>query len=281
MLTQATHLLLRLTLRRWFACDEVGPLRAKLARMQGLLDPMPRGTRITALGGGLSWIGDPESPGPKIVYCHGGGFIVGGLVSHGPFCARLAQASGGAVLFVDYRLAPEHPFPAAFEDAWAGWRHVADRAGPLWLAGDSAGGGLALAIAQRAVAEGGRVPERLLLISPWTDLTLSGASLRENAASDSMLSRGILERMRGDYLQGADAADPRVSPLFGAMAGLPPVRLVYSESEMLRDDGRRLATRLRDAGVAVEARAVAGQPHIFPAFKLLPEAAGAVRFLVE
>ncbi len=277
MLTAATHLLLRATVKRWFERDDVPAMRRKLGRMQSLLDPMPKVAVTLGPVGGTQWIGGLDGPGPATLYCHGGGYIVGGMASHGPFCARFAAAAGGPVLFVDYRLAPEHPHPAALEDVWNAWRAVADRPGALWLAGDSAGGALALAVAQRAVTEGGRLPERLLLISPWADFSLTAESLRTNAARDPVLSAAILERMRGAYFGGDAPAE--ASPLAADMRGLPPVRLVCSDSEVLRDDSRMLAERLRRAGVDLAFREFAGQPHIFPVFKLLPAAGEAVRFL--
>jgi acetyl esterase/lipase len=208
---------------------------------------------------------------PLVVYCHGGGYIVGGLASHAPFCSRLGSALRARVLFVDYRLAPEHPFPAAFEDGLAAWaRAIGMAGGKVFLAGDSAGGGLALAVAQAAIARELRAPDGLILFSPWSDLTLSGKSLSANAATDAMLSMKILTRMRDYYLAGQEPGGKRDSPLFDANVKLPPVMVVYSESEMLRDDATRLVKKLKLGGTEVTAMAVAGVPHVFPLFKMVP-----------
>lgn len=280
MLTGAINLLMRATLRRWLAKDAPAVARARLARFAALTDPMPKGVAVAP--GALPFVTviGAEGAGPATLYLHGGGMMVGGLANYGAFLARWAGAAGGPVSFVDYRLAPEHPYPAAAEDAWAAYVAVRERPGPLWIAGDSAGGGLALHVAQRAAAEGGRQAERVLLISPWLDLTLSGASMAECARDDAMLSEAALRRMAGFYLGDADAREAGASPLFGAMAGLPPVRVVCSASEVLRDDSRRLAARIREAGGEVALREFGGGvPHVFPLFAMLGAGREALGFL--
>jgi epsilon-lactone hydrolase len=136
---------------------------------------------------------------------------------------------------------------------------------------------LALAVAQAAVVQGIRQPDALILISPWTDLTLSGPSMVTNAAADAMLSTKILIRMRGAYMELQDPADRRASPLFDPNARLPPVLLIYSESEVLRDDSTRLAAQLRARGTRVVAAAFKGAPHVFPLFRILPSAGKAMK----
>ena len=286
MITAITNLLLRRTVRQWFDNDtDVTETRRKLAGFMGWTDRMPGGGVATpagtAGGASLHMVAPkkalPENA-PLVVYFHGGGYIVGGPASHLPFCARLGRAVGARVLFVDYRLAPEHPFPAAFEDGVAAWNEAERLAGgEVYLAGDSAGGGLALAVAQAAIAAGARTPDRLILISPWVDLTLSGKSLAANATTDSMLSMKILTRMRDLYLGGREPGDKRDSPLFDANAKLPPVMLVYSNSEVLRDDSTRLAKKLRLGGTAVTALAIDGMPHVFVIFGTLPSAGKALK----
>jgi acetyl esterase/lipase len=277
MMTRLTDFILRRTVRRWFETDkDVRETREKLAQFIGRTDRIKRGWSARPVDGapGLH-VMQPRRPlpanAPLVVYFHGGGYIVGGLASHAPFCSRLGSALGARVLFADYRLAPEHPFPAAFEDGLAAWQHAVGMAGgKLLLAGDSAGGGLALAVAQAAMAQGMRAPEGLILFSPWADLTLSGKSLSANAATDAMLSMKILTRMRDLYLAGQEPGDKRDSPLFDANVKLPPVIVVYSESEVLRDDSRRLVKRLTLGGTAVTEVAVAGAPHVFPLFTTVP-----------
>ena len=219
MLTALTHLILRRTVKKWFATDtDVRDTRRKLAGFIGRTDRLRRGWTIAPVAGSdtLHKIA-PTRPlpdgAPLVLYLHGGGYIVGGLASHAAFCARLGGALGAAVLFADYRLAPEHRFPAAFEDGVEAWRRATQLAtGPLFLAGDSAGGGLALAVAQAAIAQGLRAPDKIILLSPWTDLTLSGQSLSDNAETDSMLSLGILTRMRNHYVGAQEQGDARASP---------------------------------------------------------------------
>jgi monoterpene epsilon-lactone hydrolase len=291
MLTAVTHMLLRRTVKRWFAAEPSVPvIRRKLNRFVGSIDPMPRAYCANPAGeaGGaqLTMIQPrrkpPAAQAPLLLYFHGGGYIVGGLSSHGAFCARLARAIGGRVLFADYRLAPEHPFPAALEDGLAALRRARELApGRLLIGGDSAGGGLALAVVQAALAQSAAVPERLILLSPWTDLTLSGASMVRNAATDSLLSTKILTRMRASYLGGHEPADRRASPLFDPNTHLPPVLLIYSGSEVLRDDSTRLAENLRLGGTQVQAHAYAGTPHVFPLFRTVPAAGKALKNIAQ
>jgi acetyl esterase/lipase len=287
MLTAATHVLLRRTVKRWFGNEPSVPeIRRKLNGFVSAIDAMPGAWHALAAGqaGGASLFmiepkrSPPGPAAPLLLYFHGGGYIVGGLESHGAFCARLAQAIGGRVLFADYRLAPEHPFPAALEDGLAAFKYAAEIAGgPLFIGGDSAGGGLSLAVVQAAIAQQLTPPARLILISPWADLTLSGASMVSNAATDSLLSMKILTRMRGLYMGPHEPADRRASPLFDPNARLPPILLIYSESEVLRDDSTRLAENLRRGGTDVRASAFRGKPHVFPLFRLVPGAGRALK----
>ena len=208
MLTTATHMLLRRTVKQWFRNEpDFAVMRAKLDNFVARIDGLPRGWHARHAGaadGATLYLIEPAQQtlpkaAPLVLYFHGGGYITGGLKSHGGFCARLARAVGGRVLFVDYRLAPEHTFPAALQDGLAALHEAATVAGgPLLVAGDSAGGGLALAVTQAAIASanGTRLPDALILISPWADLTLSGASMVENGLKDSLLSTKILTRMR-------------------------------------------------------------------------------------
>lgn len=290
MLTAVTNMLLRRTVRRWFDLEpDVATVRRKLDAFIGRIDALPGGYHATPAGqaGGamLHAIGRERgaAPGaPLILYFHGGGYIVGSLASYAPFCARLARQTGGTVLFADYRLGPEHRFPAAFEDGVAALQEASSRTqGRLFIAGDSAGGGLALAVAQAAVAQGLRQPDGLILISPWADLTLSGPSMVKNAAADAMLSSKILIRMRAAYLDDKDPADRRASPLFDPNTHLPPVLLIYSLTEVLRDDATRLATQLRRGGTEVTEVPFRGMPHVFPLFRILPAARRALREIAK
>ena len=291
MLTAVTHALLRRTVKRWFAQEPSVPeIRRKLDGFVTSIDSMARSYHAVEAGhagGAQLFMIEPKRrpPGPEsplVLYFHGGGYIVGGLASHGAFCARLAQKIGGRVLFADYRLAPEHPFPAAIEDGIAAFQHATELAhGKLILAGDSAGGGLALATAQAATAQGLKLPDKLILLSPWVDLTLSGGSMVSNAATDSLLNTKILTRMRGLYMGKHEPADRRASPLFDPNTHLPPVLLIYSASEVLRDDSTRLAENLRMGGTQVATHAFPGKPHVFPLFWAVPGASRALKYMGE
>lgn len=286
MITAILNMVLRRTVKRWFRQETRMPeLRRRIEGFIASADRMPGGWQAQAVGhaGGapLHLIARPRAstPGARLVlYFHGGGYILGGLGTHAPFCARLGRALGADVLFADYRLAPEHPFPIAWEDGVAAYQEALLRAAgrPLILAGDSAGGGLALAVAHEALTLG-NPPAGLILISPWTDLTLSGESMIANARRDSMLSMKILTQMRGHYLHGAEPGDRRASPLFDPHNRLPPTLILHSTSEVLASDSTRLAEKLRAGATQVKIRAWKDQPHVFPLLRLSPAAGGALK----
>ena len=210
-------------------------------------------------------------PGGLLVYFHGGGFVVGGLDSHEATCRWLALGSGARVLAVDYRLAPEHRFPAAVEDAWAAWGYATGHAEQLGadparlaVGGDSAGGNLAAGVAQRAAREGGRAPVLQLLFYPWLDLTVKRRSY-ELFGEGFYLSAADLDAYAGHYaLRAADRADPRCSPLLAdELAGVAPAYIATAGFDPLRDEGEEYAARLRAAGVRVALARHAGLFHGF------------------
>jgi uncharacterized protein (TIGR02246 family) len=214
-----------------------------------------------------------------LVYLHGGGYAMGSLATHRALCARLSRLGRMRVLNVGYRLAPEHPHPAAVEDALAALRWVyAQGFAPSRVAigGDSAGGGLTLAtlVAQRDA--GGPLPAAAVCISPWTDLSASGDSIRAKASVDPMVTEGPLRAMAAAYLGGRDPRTPLASPLFADLRGLPPLLVQVGEAEILLDDATRLASRARDAGVEVALEVWEEMFHVWHAFaEILPEAARA------
>lgn len=190
-------------------------------------------------------------PEYRVLYVHGGGFIACSAKVYRPVTGSLARR--GLTLFVpDYRLAPEHPFPAALEDVVAAWTALAER-GPAGLAGDSAGGNLSLALMLEARARGLPMPIAAALFSPATDLVGTGPSLIENANRDAMFDPEGLRSLLPAYLAGADPLDPRASPLHADLTGLAPMILHVGESEVLRDDTLRLAERAAAANVPVVA----------------------------
>ncbi len=222
------------------------------------------------------WTGPADSDGPVILYFHGGGYVTGSPRTHAPLARYLARRTEAPVCLPRYRLAPEHPFPAAFEDAVGAWEALIARGhdpAQVALGGDSAGGGLALALLAHLCATGQAKPAAVFAFSPFTDLTLSGASLRENARSEILLPAERLEKLRARILQGADPSDPRISPLFGDFTDAPPVFLQVARTEILRDDALRMAEALRAQGVEVRCDVWGNLPHVWQFFPgWLPEA---------
>ena len=217
---------------------------------------------------------------PIWLYQHGGAFAMGGLNSHRDLASQFAQRAQIRLLMVDYRLAPEHPFPAALDDVLAVYRALLAQGIPaqrLLLGGDSAGGNLALGTAQAIRAQGLAPPAALVLFSPWLDLTGHSPSRQANAASDVMLSQQVLDEAAALYASGLPLDDARLSPLFGPLAGLPPCLMVASSAEILIDDARRLKQLLLAAGGQVELLEWANTPHAFPVMaRYLPEGRAAL-----
>lgn len=197
-----------------------------------------------------------------LLYLHGGGYCVGSPAVYRALTSALAAASGMAVHVPDYRLAPECPCPAALEDARAVHAELARSARAVVLAGDSAGGGLALALAQ-SLRRDGQQPAGLLLLSPWADLTCTSATQRERDALDPMLSHAGLKRWARGYAGARDAADALCSPLHGALAGLPPMLIQVGTDEVLLDDSRSLHERVVAAGGQASLRVFEGLWHVF------------------
>ncbi|MCF2528021.1 alpha/beta hydrolase [Yinghuangia soli] len=218
----------------------------------------------------------PE-PARTVFYLHGGGYRLGEAAGWTGFASRLALAAEARIVLVDYRLAPEAPFPGALRDAAAAYDAAAEEFGPLVVAGDSAGGGLALSLAV-AVRDAGRpAPTGLVLISPWLDQTLDGEMYAANAATDQLFGLDAARIGSELYLQGHDARDPLASPLLADPAGLPRTQVFAGGAEVLLGDATAFAARASAAGVTVEAHLVAGMQHVwFTIFADLPESAHAL-----
>jgi monoterpene epsilon-lactone hydrolase len=225
-----------------------------------------------------------------VVFVHGGGYSLGSPESHRPLAARIARRLGAELILPRYRLAPEHPCPAALEDVLAVCIDLHARGAGLaalapsqqWiLAGDSAGGGLALAAAMCLRDAGGPVPTGLVLLSPWSDLTMSGASIDALAQHEVMLRRPGLELMAGRYAGALSREDARVSPAFGRFDGLPPMLIQVGGHEVLLDDARDVADKAERAGVAVELQIYPGQVHVFQATPMLEAAATATQAIAR
>jgi len=222
------------------------------------------------------WTALPNSGAPVILFFHGGGYVMGNPRTHAALGAYLKRKTGLEVCLPDYRLAPEHPFPAAFDDALTAWRaliakgHAPER---IILGGDSAGGGLALALLGHLCTTGQPRPACGFAFSPFTDLALEGPSITLNANSEILLPISRLERLRDRVLQGADPRDPRISPLYGAFAGAPPVLIQVARTEILHSDSTRMVQHLRAQGVDVTLQERGNLPHVWQYFHgWLPEA---------
>lgn len=223
-------------------------------------------------------------PAFRLVYLHGGGYVAGSPATHRGLVARIAKAAGCVALVPDYRLAPEHRFPAALEDARLAlayaMEHGPDGESPgarVVLAGDSAGGGLALATIVAARDAGERLPARVATLSAWTDLAATGASIATRAEVDPMIPAALLAGWSRHYLGDLDPRHPYASPLYADLRGLPPTLLQVGDAEVLLDDSVRFAERARERGVAVELEVFPELFHVFQAFAgALPEGREAI-----
>jgi epsilon-lactone hydrolase len=244
----------------------------------------PAGTAVDPVDAGgvpAEWVAAPGvSPGRVLLYFHGGAYQIGSPATLRQLVALLSGAARARALSVDYRLAPEHPFPAAIEDALAAYRWLlASGIDPalIAVAGDSAGGGLALGALAALRDAGEPMPAAAVLLSPWTDLALTGESLRTRAAVEMMVKPEGLPETAALYLAGADPRHPYASPLYADLHGLPPLLIHVGDAEVILDDSTRLAASASEAGVEVSLEIWDEMPHVFPAFAgLLPEADQAI-----
>ena len=226
-------------------------------------------------GGEAVWISPRKGPEPQvtILYFHGGGYVFGSPATHSAMVASLAKRAAARAVLPRYPLAPEHPFPAAFEHALAAYRACREQGGRVIIGGDSAGGGLALALLAHLLARGELLPEAVFALSPVTDLTFSGVSTRENAEAEAVLPAERAQDMVQMYLNGADPINPSGSPLFADFTGGPPVWITAGDTEILLDDSRRIVDRMKTQGVDVTYVEEVDLPHVWPLFhNILPEA---------
>jgi monoterpene epsilon-lactone hydrolase len=250
----------------------------------GRVYPVPDDVQVsdvTAGGVPAHWLTPPGADaGRVLLFLHGGGFELGSVRSDGELAARLGRASGMRVLFPEYRLAPEHPFPAAIDDVLAAWRWLrTDQGlspGSLAVSGDSAGGGLAVSLLVATRDAGEALPAAAVLMSPTVDLTSSGASMTERAGQDPVSTPAMLRQFAADYLAGADPRTPLASPLFAALAGLPPLLIQVGTADVLLSDSERLAAAATAAGVDVTLQVGEGLPHVYQITPGTPEAVQAV-----
>ena len=246
--------------------------------------PLPADVTVTAavLGGvpTAEITVDGVEPRHVVLYFHGGVYVLGDAVSAAGLAAQIGRRTRARVISVDYRLAPEHPYPAAADDALAAYQgllHDGTAPSDIAFAGESAGAGLAVATLVNARDHGLPLPAAAYLMSPYADLTLAGATMDTKAAADPLLSRENLQARVGDYAAGHDPALALISPVFAGLSGLPPLIIQAGTHEVLLDDAVRLARQAATADVAVTLDITPGVPHVFQAYyPILDEAAAAL-----
>lgn len=259
------------------------PLEKRREQFETVVGRMPLAdgvscSAVDADGVRAEWVEPPgaAATAPTLLYFHGGGYGMGSINTIRPLVSQLAVAASARVLSVDYRLAPEHPCPAAVDDAVTAYRWLLEQGtDPATIAfgGDSAGGGLTVAALVAAKGEGLPMPAAGVCISPWVDMTLSSPSLERNAPKDPEVDLAMLAQWAEFYLAGADPRDPLASPIFADLSGLPPLLVQAGGVEALEDDAVQLALAARKAGVEVTLELYEGMIHVWHAFApRLPEA---------
>jgi epsilon-lactone hydrolase len=276
---------MRVVCKRSLRADpQVETVRRRLKLFARLVPRPPRGTETTTVAvGGVpaSRIATPASrPDRHILYLHGGSYVCGFPALYRDLTWRLATLCRARVTCIDYRLAPEHPLPAALDDALAAYRGLLGEgvdARHIAVMGDSAGGGLTLATMLRLRDEGVALPAAASVVSPWTDLALTGESFRLNAAIDPLIPVELAPRVVELCLAGADPCHPAVSPLYGDPTGLPPTLIQVGGDDVLRDDAVRMADKMRAAGCDVEIEIWPQMWHVWHMLaRVMPEARAAI-----
>lgn len=254
------------------ATQDVNESRARFEKMGGFLGGAPdaKCEKVNVDGVPAEWVSAADvDPGRTVLYLHGGGYAIGSLNTHRRLAFDVSAASGARVLLLDYRLAPEHPFPAAVDDAATAWRWLLKQgfaANKLAIAGDSAGGGLTIATLVNLRDRKLGLPACAVAISPWVDLEGVGTSMTTRSAQDPMVQKAGLSWMAEMYLAGKDARTPLAAPLHADLKGLPPVLIQVGTAETLLDDATRIAERLHGAGGEVKLSVWPNMLHVFPLF---------------
>jgi acetyl esterase/lipase len=251
--------------------EKLGPEARPMFDAMFAATPAATNVRVEpATVGGIAgfWLRLPNArPGARILYIHGGGYVLGSAQALTNFAGQIAARVGADTFVPEYRLAPEHPFPAAIDDAVAAYRGLlAEGAERIVVVGDSAGGGLTLSLLSILASDktkGIVQPVGAAVMSPWTDLALTGDSFETRAEADPIFTRGVLQSFADMYLQGQDATNPTASPLHAELDGLPPIRIDVGDDELLLADSVRYADRARAAGVEVTLSVWEGMPHVF------------------
>lgn len=270
-------------------------LRLKMGRPRSArqLMLMASGARVAPVEAGSGhpagdWVSarDSSDQSPVVLYLHGGGYFGCSPQTHRPLVGSLVSRLHARAFVPTYRLAPEHRYPAALEDAMSSYRYLTEQlriaSSRIVLAGDSAGGGLALATAMRIRDDGLSQPACIITFSPWTDLAVTGDSVEENSDRCAMFAAITIRRAAPLYLGGASPTDPGASPLYGNFRALAPLLIHAGSDEVLRDDAVRVAERARAAGVTVEFRLWPRVPHVWQFFPaVLPEAAESLQLVTQ
>jgi monoterpene epsilon-lactone hydrolase len=251
--------------------------------------PAPAGVSSKPVDvGGIAgeWTTAPGAGEEQTIYwLHGGGYCIGSINTHRALVAGISAASGARVLAIDYRLAPEHPFPAAVEDAVSGYLWLLSTGvdpAQVIIGGDSAGGGLAIATLVALKESGKPLPAAAVCISPWTDMTMAGESLASKAEADPMITNDGITRARDAYVSASDPREPLASPIYADLAGLPPLLIQVGENEVLLSDSTRLAERAEAAGVDTTLEVWPDMIHVWHFFAaMLPEGQQAIERIGE
>ena len=286
--SRTTTFLLKRLIKRERAQDSSVPTGRRAVNTFMWLTPRQSGVKVfqsrqSQLPG--EWVVCPQAEAGRLVlYLHGGGYFFGSPQSHRPLTTRLSRLSGSRVLALRYRLAPEHPFPGAIEDAARAYCTLLSQGvppGKMVVAGDSAGGGLALATLVYLKDRGVPLPAGAICFSPWTDLAVTGESVRRNSEQCAMFQAQALHRAAKQYLGDVSPFHPLASPIYANLEGLPPLLIHVSDSELLTDDSRRIVEFARVAGVQASLEVYADQPHVWQLFSLLPEAVDSLQKAAE
>jgi epsilon-lactone hydrolase len=261
---------------------------ASVERMRGAMEKIServaRDVKCEAVSAGgvpAEWIVPPNAAADRVIlYLHGGGYVMGSINTHRATVARIARASQARGLAIDYRMGPEHPFPAAIEDSTAAYRWLIAQGykpGKIVISGDSAGGGLTLATLIALRDAGTAMPAAAVPISAWADLEGTGDSVKTRAAADPSVDQESLLRMAKMYAGDHDRKNPLLSPIHADYRGISPMLLQVGDAEILLDDSNRVAERAKAAGVKVELEVWPEMFHVWHAFaKILPEGQQAI-----
>ncbi len=286
--SRAFQALLRALSRKPLLPDaDLSALRQRYAAWDARHGPVERSALrepVDCHGVAADWVTVPETQAGRTLFClHGGSFAFRFPNTHAAFAARLCRRLGARALIPDYRLAPEHPFPAAPDDCHTAYRWLLASgiaAREVVFVGDSAGGNLALVTLHRALGAGQPLPTCAVLLSPAVDCTLNSNSMIDNGNRDPMLRLSDLLVLRRNYVPSPQLyTHPEVSPLFADFSGFPPLLLQAGSSEMLRDEAIRTAQKAHDAGVDVEVELWPETPHVFQVAPFLPESAMAIEHI--